>query len=74
MLGSYLRIPEKRERVGARELEVQDAVEREGLDGIGIGVVCAERIQNRLYQSSGKGDAVLWKVRSWNSVGPCFSV
>lgn len=60
------------ERLGARELRYQDAVEREGSDGIRIGVACAERIQKRLYQSSGKEDAVLWKVRSWNSLRSCF--
>ena len=43
------------ERIGAETLEVQDAIEREGSDGIQIGVVCAERIQKRLQQSSGEG-------------------
>ena len=43
------------ERIGARELDVQDSVERGRLDGIRISVVCAERIQKRLYQSGREG-------------------
>ena len=60
------------ENIGAGDLEVGEAVEGIGLDGMRIGAVCTERIQNRLYQSSGEEDAVLWKLESWNSVGPCF--
>lgn len=47
--------PRSVKSVGARDLEVGDAIEGKGLDGIRIGAVCAERTQNRVYQSSGKG-------------------
>ena len=39
----------------ARDLEVGEAVDGIALDRVRISAVCAERIQNRLYQSSGEG-------------------
>ena len=61
--GHICGFPRSVERLGARGVEVRDAVEGKGLDGIRIGAVCAER-----------ANTVLRKMKSWSSVGPCFRV
>ena len=60
------------ERIGARELEVQDSVERERFDEIRISVVCAGGYRSGCISQAEREDAVLRKVKSWNNAGPCF--
>ena len=62
------------ERVGANKVEVRDAEEREGLDGLRIGVVCADRIQKWLYQSSGEGRRCVAEGEKLERRRSCFRV